>query len=127
MVRQLNLPVEIVAGETLRAGDNLALSSRNAYLTAEDRTEAVRLYRNLALIRESIIAGNSDFSALECAAIADLEAHGWRVDYVSVRATESLAPAKIGDMNLVLLAAAWLGKTRLIDNLEICLNADKGL
>jgi len=127
MVRQLNLPVEIVAGETLRAGDNLALSSRNAYLSAEDRTEAVRLYRNLALIRESIIAGNRDFPALERAAIADLEAHGWRVDYVSVRAAASLAPAKAGEMNLVVLAAAWLGKTRLIDNLEICLNADKGL
>ena len=127
MVRQLNLPVEIVAGETLRAADNLALSSRNAYLSEEDRAEAVRLYRNLALIRESIAAGNSDFPALERAAIADLEAHGWRVEYVSVRAAASLAPAKAGEMNLVVLAAAWLGKTRLIDNLEICLNADKGL
>ena len=127
MVRQLNLPVEIVAGETLRAADNLALSSRNGYLGEKERTEAVRLYRNLALIRESIVAGNRDFPALECAAIADLKAHGWRVDYVSVRAAESLAPAKVGEMNLVVLAAAWLGKTRLIDNLEICLNADKGL
>lgn len=127
MVRQLNLPVEIVAGETLRAVDNLALSSRNAYLNAEDRTEAVRLYRNLTLIRESIAAGNRDFPALERAAIADLEAHGWRVDYVSLRAAASLEPAKAGEMNLVVLAAAWLGKTRLIDNLEICLNADKGL
>ncbi|BAN36024.1 pantoate/beta-alanine ligase [Sulfuricella denitrificans skB26] len=127
MVRQLNLPVEIVAGETLRAEDNLALSSRNAYLSAKDRTDAVRLYRNLALIRESIVAGNRDFLALECAAIADLKAHGWRVDYVSVRAAKSLEPAKAGDMSLVVLAAAWLGKTRLIDNLEICLNADKDL
>ncbi|MDP2155831.1 MAG: pantoate--beta-alanine ligase [Sulfuricella sp.] len=127
MVRQLNLPLEIVAGETLRAGDNLALSSRNAYLSAEERTEAVRLYRNLERIKESIAVGRVDFSGLECGAIADLEAHGWRVDYVSVRAAVSLAPAKTGDMNLVVLAAAWLGKTRLIDNLEICLNADKGL
>jgi len=127
MVRQLNLPVEIVAGETLRAGDNLALSSRNGYLSAEERAEAVRLYRNLERIRESIVAGNFDFSALERAAAADLGVHGWRVDYVSVRAAESLAPAQAGDVNLVVLAAAWLGKTRLIDNLEICLNADKGL
>lgn len=127
MARQLNLPLEIVAGETLRAGDGLALSSRNGYLGTEERTEAVRLYRNLAFLRESIIAGNLDFPALERAAIADLEAHGWRVDYVSVRAAASLAPAKAGDMNLVVLAAAWLGKPRLIDNLEICLNADKGL
>ncbi|MBU1691885.1 MAG: pantoate--beta-alanine ligase [Gammaproteobacteria bacterium] len=127
MVRQLNLPVEIVAGETLRAEDNLALSSRNGYLSETERAEAVRLYRNLALIRESIVAGNRDLPALECAAIADLEAHGWRVDYVSVRAAASLAPAKTGEINLVVLAAAWLGKTRLIDNLEICLNADKDL
>lgn len=127
MARQLNLPLEIVAGETLRAGDGLALSSRNGYLSTEERTEAVRLYRNLAFLRESIIAGNLDFPALERAAIADLEAHGWRVDYVSVRAAASLVPAKAGEMNLVVLAAAWLGKTRLIDNLEICLNADKGL
>lgn len=127
MVRQLNLPLEIVAGETLRAGDDLALSSRNGYLGATERAEAVRLYRNLTFIRESIIAGNLDFPVLERGAIADLEAHGWRVDYVSVRAAASLAPAETGEMNLVVLAAAWLGKTRLIDNLEICLNADKGL
>lgn len=127
MVRQLNLPVRIVAGETLRAGDKLALSSRNGYLSAEERAEAVRLYRNLALIRESMLAGNRDFATLERGAIADLEAHGWRVDYVSVRAADSLAPAQAGEMNLVVLAAAWLGKTRLIDNLEICLNADKDL
>lgn len=127
LVRQLNLPLEVVAGETLRAGDNLALSSRNGYLSAEERAEAVRLYRNLAFVRESIGMGSLDFPALEREAIADLQAHGWRVDYVSVRAAESLAPAKTSDMNLVVLAAAWLGKTRLIDNLEICLNADKGL
>lgn len=127
MVRQLNLPVEIVAGETLRAEDSLALSSRNGYLSAEERTEAVRLYRNLERIKESIAVGSVDFPGLENSAIADLEAHGWRVDYVSVRAAASLAPAKAGEMNLVVLAAAWLGKTRLIDNLEICLNADKGL
>ena len=55
------------------------------------------------------------------------EAHGWRVDYVSVRTAASLAVAETGETDLVVLAAAWLGKTRLIDNLEICLNADKGL
>jgi pantoate--beta-alanine ligase len=82
MVRQLNLPLEIVAGETLRAGDSLALSSRNGYLSAEERTEAVRLYRNLVRIKESIAVGRVDFSGLERGAIADLEAHGWRVDYV---------------------------------------------
>lgn len=127
MARQLNLPLRIVAGETLRAGDGLALSSRNGYLGAEERVEAVRLYRNLERIKESIAVGRVDFSGLEGAAIADLEEHGWRVDYVSVRAAASLAPAGAGETDLVVLAAAWLGKTRLIDNLEICLNADKGL
>ncbi|MHB0984493.1 MAG: pantoate--beta-alanine ligase [Sulfuricella sp.] len=127
MVRQLNLAVEIVAGETLRAADGLALSSRNAYLGAEERAEAVRLYRNLSRMRESIIEGDRDFFALGPRAIDDLAAHGWRVDYVSVRAAASLAPALAEDRDLVVLAAAWLGKTRLIDNLEICLSADKGL
>jgi pantoate--beta-alanine ligase len=127
MARQLNLPLEIVAGETLRAADNLALSSRNGYLGTEERAEAVQLYRNLAHIRESMLAGNRDFSALERGASANLEARGWRVDYVSVRSALSLAPAKACESNLVVLAAAWLGKTRLIDNLEIWLNADKDI
>lgn len=127
MVRQLNLAVGIVAGETLRAADGLALSSRNAYLGAEERAEAVRLYRNLSRMQESIIEGDRDFFALGQRAIDDLAAHGWRVDYVSVRAAASLAPALAEDRNLVVLAAAWLGRTRLIDNLEICLSADKGL
>lgn len=121
MVRQLNLAVEIVAGETLRAEDGLALSSRNGYLSPEERAEAVRLYRNLAQIRESMLAGSRDFAALERAAAADLEANGWRVDYVAVRSAATLAPATAGDAKLVVLAAAWLGRTRLIDNLEICL------
>ena len=127
LARQLNLPVEIVAGETLRAGDGLALSSRNGYLGAEERAEAARLWRNLERIRESIVAGNFDFPALEREAAADLDAHGWHVDYVSVRAAVSLASAQAGETGMVVLAAAWLGKTRLIDNLEICLNADKAL
>ena len=127
MVRQLNLPVEIVGAETGRANDGLALSSRNGYLGEAERTEAVRLYRNLARIRESIAAGSRDFAGLEREAAAELEANGWRVDYVSVRHAATLQPAASGDADLVVLAAAWLGKTRLIDNLEICLSADKGL
>jgi pantoate--beta-alanine ligase len=127
MVRQLNLPLEIVGAETGRADDGLALSSRNGYLSAAERAEAVRLHRNLARIRESIAAGSRDFAGLESEAAAGLEANGWRVDYVSVRNAATLLPAAFGDADLVVLAAAWLGKTRLIDNLEICLSADKGL
>lgn len=127
LVRQLNLPLEVVAGETLRAGDGLALSSRNGYLSTEERAEAVRLYRNLVHIRESIVAGSFDFPALEREAAADLENHGWRVDYVSVRAAESLMPAQAGEMELVVLAAAWLGRTRLIDNIEVCVDGGRSL
>ncbi|MDD5328568.1 MAG: pantoate--beta-alanine ligase [Sulfuricella sp.] len=127
MVRQLNLPLEIVASETLRAADGLALSSRNGFLSEAERAEAVALYRNLGQIREAILAGRRDFFALEQAAAADLAGRGWRVDYVSVRAASSLAPAGEGERNLVVLAAAWLGRTRLIDNVEVCISADKGL
>jgi pantoate--beta-alanine ligase len=118
MIRQLNLPIEIVAGETTRAPDGLALSSRNAYLSVAERAEATRLRQQLAHIRASVQAGNQDFIALEAAARADLEAHGWRVDYVSLRDAETLGEPIAGRPGVV-LAAAYLGKTRLIDNLEV--------
>lgn len=119
LVQQLNLPVEVVAAETERAADGLALSSRNGYLSPAERSEAVRLYRNLSRIRQSILSGETDFPALAAAVQAELEAHGWRVDYVSVRHADTLAAAVPGDRRLVALAAAWLGNTRLIDNVEI--------
>lgn len=118
MTRQLNLPIAIVAGETTRASDGLALSSRNGYLSAEERAEAIRLQWNLLRIRESVQGGVQDFAALEAAAKADLEAHGWRVDYVSVRDAGTLGEPLEGKAKVV-LAAAYLGRTRLIDNLEI--------
>jgi pantoate--beta-alanine ligase len=121
MVQQLNLPVAIVGAETERAADGLALSSRNGYLAAAERAEAVRLSQNLARIRRSILSGERGFPALEQAAKADLATHGWRVDYVSVRNAATLATAAASDADLVVLAAAWLGGTRLIDNVEICL------
>lgn len=118
MTRQLNLPVEIVAGETVRAPDGLALSSRNAYLSVDERAEAVRLQRNLLRIRESVQGGAQDLKALEAVAKADLESHGWRVDYVTVRDAGTLGEPREGRAKVV-LAAAYLGRTRLIDNLEI--------
>ncbi len=121
MVRQLNVPVEIVAGETQRAPDGLALSSRNGYLSPAQRIEAARLYRNLGRAAQSMMDGNRDFPALEAEVRADLEAHGWDVDYVSVRRRHTLEPAAAADADVVILAAARLGKTRLIDNLEVCL------
>ena len=119
LVRQLNYPIAIVGVETVREPDGLALSSRNGYLSSGERTEAVRLNRNLRRIKEKIEAGERDFGALCSFAIKDLTDAGWRVDYVAVRHQSGLALPGPADRDLVVLAAAWLGKTRLIDNLEI--------
>lgn len=119
MVEDLNSPVQLVAVDTGRADDGLALSSRNGYLTNEERAEAPRLYRNLTLMREALLSGDSDYAALETRARQDLEAHGWRVDYVEVRQAQTLEIAHAGEKNLVVLVAARLGKTRLIDNVEV--------
>jgi pantoate--beta-alanine ligase len=119
MVDDLNMPVEVVPVDTGRAEDGLALSSRNSYLSAEDRAEAPRLYRNLAAIRDALLAGNSDYADLEQAAKDDLTAHSWSVDYVEVREVETLEIAHAGSHHVVVLAAARLGRTRLIDNIEV--------
>lgn len=118
MVRELALPIEIVAGETIRADDGLALSSRNGYLSTAERAEAPRLNRQLAWIREKLAAGEKDFLRLETEAMAELAAHGWHPDYIAIRRRSDLQPPQ-GDESLVVLAAAKLGNTRLIDNLEI--------
>src|SRR5208282_4666143 len=104
MVRQLALPIEIIPAETVRAPDGLALSSRNAYLSADERREAPRLYQTLCRVREEILSGAHDPQ---------------RLDYVAVRRQQDLQPPRAGDTALVVLAAARLGKARLIDNVEI--------
>ncbi|HEY9104104.1 pantoate--beta-alanine ligase [Chitinimonas sp.] len=119
MVADLDMPVEIVPVDTGRAADGLALSSRNGYLTEVERAEAPRLYRNLTAIKTALEAGETDFVKLTETARADLENHGWRVDYVEIRDQERLEHARPGDKALVILAAARLGKPRLIDNLEV--------
>ena len=133
MVTQMSLPVEIVGGETVRAPDGLALSSRNQYLSAAERTEAGFLHQTLLGMRLALLGGESDFPKLERQAKALLAARSWRVDYVAVRMQADLAAPQLGaklqldaklqlnERNLVILAAAWLGQTRLIDNLEVCL------
>ena len=118
MAAQLNLPVEIIGGETVRASDGLALSSRNQYLNVAERTEAVFLYQNLVGIRLAIMDGATDFFKLERQAVEVLTARGWQVDYVTIRAQSNLAEPTASECNLVILAAARLGRTRLIDNLE---------
>src|SRR5574337_878748 len=118
MARELNLAVEVIPGETVRAADGLALSSRNGYLSAAERAEAPRLFRLLNHIRAALQRGERDFLKLETEATADLAAHGWKPDYVAIRRRLDLQAPHPGD-SLVVLAAARLGSTRLIDNLEI--------
>lgn len=119
MIRQLNLPVEIIAGETIRESDGLALSSRNQYLNKAQRSEACNLYQTLLQVKNEIISGRKDFLTLQENAAQNLTQRGWKVDYIRIQKRSSLTPAQVNDENLVILSAAWLDKTRLIDNLEI--------
>ena len=119
MVAEFNLPIEIAAGETVRAPDGLALSSRNGYLSPAERAEAPRLYRVLTQVRAAAEAGARDYRRLETEARVTLDKHGWNTDYVALQQRDTLAPAEPGDRALVVLGAARIGKTRLIDNLEI--------
>ena len=121
MVRQLALPIEIIPAETVRADDGLALSSRNSYLSAEERREAPRLYRALCEARDELMSGKRDFLRIELGAMATLAARGWRPDYIAVRRQHDLTEPQVGDRDLVVLAAARLGRTRLIDNVEFTL------
>jgi pantoate--beta-alanine ligase len=126
MCRQLALPVDIVPAETVRAEDGLALSSRNGYLSSEERKEAVQLIQTLKEIQEKVLQGklsSADIVKIEQEACAKLSKRGWVPDYISVRKRNDLLSANDADLSsnqpLVVLAAAKLGKTRLIDNLEI--------
>lgn len=116
MVNHLNLPVDIVAGETMRAGDGLALSSRNGYLDVAQRREAGQLAVSLEQVRERITAGERDFPLLEQWAAKRLSDRGWKVDYIAVCNRQTLSLASACDTDLVILGAAWLSQTRLIDN-----------
>ena len=118
MVQQLALPIEIVAAETRRAEDGLALSSRNRFLSPAQRKEAPRLNRVLSQVKSAVESGDRNFEAMEFAADAELARHGWHVDYVVVRRRATLTAPGPADTELVVLGAAKLGETRLIDNLE---------
>jgi len=122
MVRQLALPVEIIPAETVRAADGLALSSRNAYLSGAERAEAPRLYRVLREVRDALLDGGRDYAALEARACAGFGKE-WAVDYVAIRRQADLQLPASGDQQLVVLCAARLGRTRLIDNVEVTLKA----
>ncbi|MBN3813956.1 pantoate--beta-alanine ligase [Paraburkholderia sp. Ac-20347] len=121
MCQQFSLPTEVIAAETVRDDDGLALSSRNRYLTQPERAEAPQLAAVLRAVRESVLAGRHDYPQLELDAMATLAARGWKPDYISIRKRANLLPPAPGETGspLVVVAAAKLGATRLIDNLEI--------
>ena len=120
MVRQLALPIDLILAETVRATDGLALSSRNSYLTPEERKEAPRLYQLLRKAHDQIMKnGVHDYQPVELDTMAALAHHGWKPDYIAVRRQSDLRPPQPGDRRLVVLAAARLGNTRLIDNIEV--------
>ena len=117
LVRDLNMPIQIIGEPTVRAEDGLALSSRNGYLSAEQRAAAPALYRTLQQLASAIRDGNRDFAQLIEAGQASLVSAGFRPDYLEIREASSLRPAEANDTKLVILGAAFMGTTRLIDNL----------
>jgi pantoate--beta-alanine ligase len=123
MVDQFALPIAIHTGATLRAEDGLALSSRNGYLSAEERAEAVQLSRTLKGMIATLKVGEHNIAAIEQHALRTLSERGWKPDYMTVRRRHDLQPPQAEDLThadrLVVLGAARLGTTRLIDNLEV--------
>ncbi len=127
MAKQFALPVDIIPAETIRAEDGLALSSRNSYLSTEERAEAPELMKALKEVRQRVldlkVRDVKTVSEIEKLAVASLAARGWQPDYIAIRQQSDLAPASneqlLAGEPLVILTAAKLGNTRLIDNLEI--------
>lgn len=118
MVSDLKMPIHIKGVEIVRADNGLALSSRNNYLSEAEKLQATAIYRTLCATRDAILAGRSDFSELEAAASQALLEAGLRPDYFAICRAADLRPAEPADQALAILAAAWLGRSRLIDNLR---------
>nr|WP_294980520.1 pantoate--beta-alanine ligase [uncultured Pseudomonas sp.] len=117
LVRDLNLPIQVFGEPTVRADDGLALSSRNGYLNDEQRASAPVLYRTLKQLAEQVRGGARDYAALLADGRQQIEQAGLRIDYLEIRESAGLRPAAAEDNQLVILVAAFLGSTRLIDNL----------
>ncbi|MFW5431436.1 MAG: pantoate--beta-alanine ligase [Methylophilaceae bacterium] len=120
LINQFNFPVEIIAGETIREPGGLAMSSRNGSFSDPEKVQAAQLYITLREVVEAIKSQQQTFAAIEKAAIQRLSEKGWLVDYISIRSTILLKPALTKQEGLVILGAATLNKTRLIDNIEFC-------
>lgn len=125
MVADLCMPIEIVGVPTVREADGLARSSRNGYLSTEERERAPLLYRSLCWAGESLEAGERDYAELSERVCVLLEQGGFRTDYVSIRRADDLAEPQVDDSRLIILAAAYLGRTRLIDNHAVTLKYPK--
>ncbi|AEB59928.1 pantoate--beta-alanine ligase [Ectopseudomonas mendocina] len=119
LVQDLNMPIQIIGAPTQRAEDGLALSSRNGYLSAEQRNAAPALYRGLQAIAEELLRGARDYARLIDGAQEQQRAAGFVPDYLEIRNAVTLRPAQVDDRHLVILTAAQLGGTRLIDNLVV--------
>ena len=121
MVKQLNLAITILAADTVREPSGLAMSSRNGYLSHAEKAQASQLRAELVSLSEQIKqqGRRANFSSLEQAAALNLQRQGWQVDYVAIRAASNLQAASAEDTDVVVLAAAKLGTTRLIDNLSL--------
>ncbi len=126
MVRDLNIPVEIIGIDTVREANGLALSSRNGYLTTAEKTVAPILYQVLCAVRAAILAGQRDYAVLEHEAIASLQTAGFQPDYFAICRYSDLQKAQPNDSALVLLVAAKLGNTRLIDNVSFFSSTNHG-
>ncbi len=119
MAADLRFPIEIVGVPTVRDADGLALSSRNCYLSAEERKRAPRLYEILKGLAARLETGRTEYPALQAEAVSELSAAGFKPQYVAICRAEDLQPPRSADRELVILAAAWLGNTRLIDHVEV--------
>ncbi len=117
MVRDLNIPVEIIGVDTVRESNGLAMSSRNGYLTGAEKSVAPKLYQSLCVARDAVLAGGQSYADIEQQALLFLQKEGFQPDYFCVCRSNDLKKATVEDVDLVLLAAAKLGKTRLIDNI----------
>lgn len=118
MVNQFNLPIEVIPAETLRLPSGLALSSRNGYLNPTEKLQAAQLYSALNDTVAVTRLKQNDFDQIEKSASEQLTKQGWLVDYISIRSAVTLTPALKGQQKLVVLGAAKLANTRLIDNIE---------
>jgi len=120
LVADLCMAVEIIGEPTVRESDGLAMSSRNGYLSAAERVQAPALYQTLQWLSERIVSGMS-YDSLAAQGMNILRESGFHPDYVAIRRAEDLQPPQAADSRLIIMAAAWLGKTRLIDNLPVTL------